>query len=54
MLMANTWDRETCKFLYFPPKGFPEPFREVRDGYGEDECESKVVGTERLILNPYL
>jgi hypothetical protein len=30
---------------------------EIRDGYGEDGCGKKVVGTERLILtqhSPYL
>jgi hypothetical protein len=50
----------------FPPEGgraaeafslFSHTDGKIRDGYGEDGCGRKVVGTERLILtqhSPYL
>jgi hypothetical protein len=52
--------------LSFPPEGgraaeafslFSHTDGKIRDGYGEDGCGRKVVGTERLILtqhSPYL
>jgi hypothetical protein len=52
--------------LSFPPGGgraaeafslFSHTDGKIRDGYGEDGCGRKVVGTERLILtqhSPYL
>jgi hypothetical protein len=49
--------------LLFPPQGggllslFSHTDGKIRDGYGEDGCGRKVVGTERLILtqhSPYL
>jgi hypothetical protein len=57
--------KETVHFS-FPPEGgraaeafslFSHTDGKIRDGYGEDGCGRKVVGTERLILtqhSPYL
>jgi hypothetical protein len=60
MYHAFKWKPELERIhLSFPPLGgaglFSHIDGKIRDGYGEDGCGRKVVGTERLILTqPYL
>jgi hypothetical protein len=61
------WKKKETVHFSFPPEGgraaeafwslFSHTDGKIRDGYGEDGCGRKVVGTERLILtqhSPYL
>jgi hypothetical protein len=60
LVLGTTEGKDTS---FIPPKGggllslFSHTDGKIRDGYGEDGCGRKVVGTERLILtqhSPYL
>jgi hypothetical protein len=64
--LAEGRKKKKTVHLSFPPEGgraaeafslFSHTDGKIRDGYGEDGCGRKVVGTERLILtqhSPYL